>query len=56
MDFDWNTLFLLFAVLVGLSPVVVVGVRRTWRWYHRLQSGEGKDSLQERIDRIAKGE
>lgn len=52
MELDW----VLIAVLVGGIPILVSLVRKAWKWYLRLQSGGEKESLQDRIDKIAKGD
>lgn len=53
MEFEWDSLWLLVAILVGILPILVVKLRKVWKWYHKMQSG-GNETLSEHIARIEK--
>lgn len=53
MEFEWDSIWLLFAVLVGLSPAIVISVKKAWKWYQRMRSGSN-ESLEEHLARIEK--
>ena len=51
MEFEWKSLWLLIAILVGILPVIVPRIRRLWKWYRKIQSGSN-ETLSEHIARI----
>ncbi len=53
MEFEWDSLWLVLAILVGILPILVVRLRKIWKWYRKMQSG-GNEPLSEHIARIEK--
>ena len=53
MEFEWDSLWVLIALLVGVLPLIVVRVRKFWKWYQKRQSGSN-ETLSEHIARIEK--
>ena len=53
MEFEWDSLWLLFAILAGISPIIAIGARKAWKWYHKIQSG-GDEDLKEHVARVEK--
>ena len=55
MEFEWDSLWLLVAILAGILPLLVIRLRKLWKWYQKRQSGSG-ETLREHIARIEKEE
>ena len=53
MEFEWDSLWLLIAILVGILPILVSRLRKFWKWYQKMQSGSD-ETLSEHITRIEK--
>jgi len=54
VKFEWDSFWLLIAILIGGAPAIAIGVRKAWKWYHKMQSGSS-ETLKEHVARIEKG-